>query len=273
MADVRVVQGDLESALALLAEAELNERRDPLPRARPIPAMRARIRIAQGRLDDAGAWATQAKVSVDDHPSYLREFEHITLARLLIARFSSSGDNHVLREAARLLDRLHIAAQTGGRIGSLIEILLLESVVQHALGNLRSALDGLAQALTLAESEGFLRVFLDQGTRVRDLLRHSIARGLANEYTRTVLAGFDGPKPQVAPPVRTTTEADNAPELTTRELEILRLIGAGLRNQEIADHLSISAATDKRHIANAYAKLGAGHRTEALVRASELKLL
>ena len=106
---------------------------------------------------------------------------------------------------------------------------------------------------------------------MRELLRHATARGLAGEYTRRVLAAFDAPKQPVVPAGANTPGL--LQPLTTREQEILRLIAAGLRNQEIADHLSISAATVKRHIANAYGKLGAGHRTEALARATELKLL
>ena len=129
---------------------------------------------------------------------------------------------------------------------------------------------------------------------MRELLRHATARGLASAYTRRVLSAFDKPAPSVAAGVagvagvaRTAGNgaagnaaaggATNAPvpeqALTTRELEILRLISTGMRNQEIADHLDISGATVKRHIANAYGKLGASHRTEALLRARELKLL
>jgi LuxR family maltose regulon positive regulatory protein len=270
MASVRVAQGDLTGAVELLDEGERHERRDPLPRARPIPAMKARIHMAQGRLDEVSAWAARAKLSVDDDLTYLREFEHVTLARLLIERS--------VRDAAPFLERLCIAARTGGRIGSVIEIMILQSLAQQAMGNTRGALDHLAQALALAEPEGFLRLFMDHGTRMRDLLRHATARGLAGEYTRRVLAAFDAPSPppkQAAVPADRATAAASGPvqALTTRELEILRLIAAGLRNQEIADHLSISAATVKRHIANAYGKLGAAHRTEALVRAKELKLL
>lgn len=276
MASVRAAQNNLDGAIALLDEAALQERRDPIPRAHPIPAMKARIRIAQGRLDEANAWAAQAKLSIDDDLSYLREFEHVTLSRLLIARHPNASDQRSARDAGQLLDRLRIAAQTGGRIGSVIEISILESITRHALGDLRGALDRLGDALGLAEREGFIRVFLNEGTRVRDLLRHSIARGLSHAYARPVLAAFDGPKQPIAAPGRASTTSSapaNAPAFTTRELEILRLISAGMRNQEIADHLSISGATVKRHIANAYGKLGAGHRTEALVRAKELKLL
>ena len=108
---------------------------------------------------------------------------------------------------------------------------------------------------------------------MRELLRHAITRGLAGEYTRRVLTAFDGPKQPAAPVAAAQTGDGLLQPLTTRELEILRLIAAGLRNQEIADHLSISAATVKRHIANAYGKLGAGHRTAALAKAAELELL
>lgn len=261
MAALRVAQGDADSALGLLDAAERHERRDPVPRVRPIPAIRARLRLGQGNVEDAMAWVTQAKVSVDDDLSYLREYEHVTLARTLIARAP--------KDAVRLLERLQVAAQTGGRIGSVIEIHVLQSLAQHALGNSRGALDALRDALALAEPEGYLRVFLDEGPRVRDLLRAATARGLAGPYTPRVLLAFDAPR--LAPTPASNGEAIQP--LTSREIEILRLIASGLRNQEIADTLSISAATVKRHIANAYGKLGAGHRTEALARATELKLL
>ncbi|HEX4683545.1 MAG TPA: LuxR C-terminal-related transcriptional regulator [Gemmatimonadaceae bacterium] len=278
MAGVRAARGDVDGALDLLDEAGRNERRDPVPRTRPIPAVKARIHIAQGRLDEAAHWALLAQVSADDDPGFLREFEHLTLVRLLIARHERTRDERSLKDAARLLERLDMTARTGKRAGSVIEILVLESLVQSALNNVRGALDLLAQAIAMAEPEGFLRLFLDHGSRMRDLLRHAMTRGLAAEYTRRVLAAFDAPHPKRA---ATATAAVRPPAgdsgmiqpLTTRELEILRLIASGLRNQEIAGHLAISAATVKRHIANAYGKLGAAHRTEALNRAKELELL
>ena len=237
--------------------------------------MKARIRIAQGKLDEANAWAARASLSPDDELSYLREFEHLTLARLLIAQHGTPRGEQSMKDAARLLERLLAAAQSGKRTGSVIEILILQCLAYHAIGNMRGALDVLAQALALAEPEGFLRVFMDHGARMRDLLRHATARGLAGAYTRRVLAAFEAPakRPSASAGRATGDGSRSVQALTTRELEILRLIAGGLRNQEIADHLSISAATVKRHIANAYGKLGAGHRTEALARANELKLL
>jgi LuxR family maltose regulon positive regulatory protein len=270
MARVHEARGDFAGAFDLLEEAERHERRDPIPRVRPIDAMKVRVRVAQGRFKDVMPWAGGIRKSLDD-PGYLREFEHVTFVRVLIA----AGDEPSLTEAARLLDRLRREAETGGRAGSVIEMLVLESLAQHARANLRAALDLLGEALSRAEPEGYLRIFLDEGPRMRELLRHATTRGLAGEYTRHVLASFDETR-RPARPAAALAPAVPGPSLqalTTRELEILRLIAAGMRNQEIADHLAISAATVKRHIANAYAKLGAGHRTEALIRANELKLL
>jgi LuxR family maltose regulon positive regulatory protein len=263
MAAVAEARGNLARAFLLLEEAEHNERRDPVPRARPIPALKARVRLLQGRVDDAMDWARRANISAHDDLTYLHEFEHLVYARILIAR-SPQG-------SIPFLERLHGAAQSGGRGGSVIEILVLQALAHQALGNGRVALDALAQALALGEPEGYLRVFLDNGDRMRELLKTATARGLAGAYTRHVLAAFDAPEQPVVP-VDTSPDA-MTPALTTREYEILRLISGGLRNQEIAQTLSISAATVKRHIANAYGKLGAGHRTEALKKAAELKLL
>jgi LuxR family maltose regulon positive regulatory protein len=271
MARVLEARGDLPGALGLLDEAESHDVRTPIPRVRPIAAMKVRIWIVQGRVPEATDWVRDRSLSANDDLSYLREFEHITLARVLIARHKASGDERDVSDAVQLLDRLTTAAERGGRTGSVIEILMLQSLAQQALGNVRRGLDALARALELAEPEGYFRVFVDEGTRMRDLLRHATARGIAGEYTRRALAAFDEPKP---PAIQTSrSAAGSIQSLTTRELEILRLIAAGMRNQEIADLLSISSATVKRHIANAYGKLGASHRTEALVRAKEMKLL
>ena len=268
MARVREARGDMDGALELLGNADEHERRDPLPRSRPIPAMKARIHIARGNVEAAIAWERSSGATVKDTPSYLREYEHLTLARLLIAQRHRLGEVVV-----PFLDRLCTAARTGGRMGSVIESLVLLALGQHALGNVRAALDALTEALTLAEPEGYLRVFLDEGSQMRALLRTATARGLAGAYTRHVLAAFEAPPPRVEAPLVSTGATPANQPLTTRELEILRLIAAGLRNAEIAEHLQISPATVKRHIANTYAKLGVEHRTEALARAAEMKIL
>jgi LuxR family maltose regulon positive regulatory protein len=261
MARVAEAHGDLERALALLTEADATVRRDPLPVVRPVAAMKARIRIAQGDVASAERWANEEAVLEDEPLSFLREYEHITLARLLIAQ-------HSMERANSLLERIATHARTGGRTGSVIEALALQALLQHEQGNTVPALDAIAQALELAEPEGFVRLFVDEGTPMRDLLRQATARGIAGAYTRNVLNAFGGALEPAQP-----TDGGSSQLLTSREHEILRLLAAGMRNQEIAEQLFISPATVKRHIANVYNKLNASHRTEALRRAVDLKLL
>ena len=157
-------------------------------------------------------------------------------------------------------------------MGSVIEILVLQALAHEAKGDIPRALVPLERALTLSEPEGYVPIFVDEGEAMRNLLRHAAARGMASSYTRRLLSAFDEPAQPVSSPVQATSK-DLAVPLTGREVEILRLIAGGMRNQEIADHLFISLSTVKRHIANAYGKLGVSHRIEAIAHANKLNLL
>jgi len=202
----------------------------------------------------------------------MREFEHITLARVLITRYRADAVERSIQDAVGLLRRLLQAAEEGKRTGSVIEILVLQALAHHALAGIPGALDPLERALTLAEMGDYHRIFVDEGEPMRQLLRHAAAAGIGDSYTRRLLSAFD----ESAQLVSTSTGASSSGlirPLTIREVEILRLIAAGMRNQEIADQLFISLSTVKRHISNAYGKLDVGHRTEAVARANELNLL
>ena len=129
-------QGDLDGALALLDEAERLYIRTPLPDLRPISAMKARIWVAQGRLTQALEWVREQGLSPDDDLCYLREFEHITLARILIAQYQSDRMDGSIHAVMRLLDRLLQAAEEGSRMGSVIEILVLQALAHQAQGNI-----------------------------------------------------------------------------------------------------------------------------------------
>ncbi|MCC6628231.1 MAG: helix-turn-helix transcriptional regulator [Chloroflexi bacterium] len=270
MARIEEARGNLDHALDLLDEAERRYIRSPNPDVRPVAAMKARVWARQGRLAEALGWVRERGLSVDDDVSYLREFEHITLARVLIARSKSNRLASSIREAMAILERLRNAAEEGGRIGSVIEILGLQALAHEVQGDIPRALAPLARALALAEPEGYVRIFVDEGQAMRTLLRQAAAGGITSSYTQRLLSAFGEP----ARPASTPAHAAGLVEpLTGREVEILRLVAAGMRNQEIADQLVISPATIKRHLANAYGKLGVGHRTEAIVRANELNLL
>jgi LuxR family maltose regulon positive regulatory protein len=193
MARTREAEGDLDGALDLLHEAERAYVRDFFPNVHPVAAMKSRVWVMQGRLGEAKGWARQQGLSAQDSLSYLRDFEHITLARLLLAQYRSDHDDHAERfllEAMELLRRLLNAAEEGGRAGSALEILVLQALAYHAQGDMPAALLPLKQALALAEPEGYVRMFLDEGMPMEALLREAAKRGIAQSYVRRLLVAF-----------------------------------------------------------------------------------
>lgn len=144
-------------------------------------------------------------------------------------------------------------------------------MAQAARKQVAHALVPLERALILAEPEGYLRIFVDEGEAMQEILHRLATKGGARSYAQRLLGAFEPVPPvTVSSHVPATTLVE---PLTARQIEILRLIAAGLRNQEIADQLFLSLPTVKRHIANVYGRLGVDHRTEAIARANELKLL
>jgi len=267
MARVRESEGDLGGALDLLNEAERLYVSDFFPNVRPVPASRARVWIAQGRLGEALGWAREHGLSVDDDLSYPREFEHITLARLLLARHRSERAERSRHEAAQLLERLLLAAEAGGRTGRVIEILVLRALAHQALGDIPAAVGFLDRAVTLAEPEGYVRVFVDEGPPMTSLLRAAAKQGTRPDYVRRLLAAASG----IEHPGR--TEQALIEPLSERELDVLRLLGSELDGPAIARELMVSLNTMRTHTKNIYAKLGVTNRRAAVRRAAELNLL
>ena len=156
--------------------------------------------------------------------SYLHEFDHITLVRLLLARYQCDRANGSISEAVELLERLLKAAEEGGRKGSAIEILILQAIAYHAQGNLPAALLPLQHALALAEPEGYVRIFLDEGESMRQLLCEASKRKIMSDYTEKLLSAFEAEKRKSEdkpdlPPAQLLIES-----LSQRELKILQLI-------------------------------------------------
>jgi len=265
-------QGKLDAALDWLREAERQFIKSPLPEVRPIPAMKARIWAAQGRLAEALAWADERNLSVDDDLSYLHEFEHITLTWILIAQYQDEMADTSLQNAIELLDRLQQAAQAGKRIGSQIEILVLRALAHEAQNNTASALTSLERALALAEPEGCVRPFVENGPRVMRLLYAALSQGMAPAYVQRLLAAVPAAESTQAEHA-STSESGWIEPLTDRELEILRLIAAGCSNHDICERLVLALSTVKGHNRNIYHKLQVQRRTEAVARARALGLL
>jgi LuxR family maltose regulon positive regulatory protein len=267
MALIRGAQGDLDGALDLLNEAERLYSSAFSPDTRPIPAMKARVWVAQGRLGQALAWARERGLSVDDDLSYLREYEHITLARVFLASYRHDGAARALDEAAGLLERLLKAAEAGGRTASVIEILILQALAHHMQEDLPGALAPLERALALAEPEGYVRIFLDEGPPMADLLETAAKQGETSHYVRQLLTAFGKPED------RPLAKQALVEPLSERELEVLKLLRTEMSGPEIANTLMVSLNTLRTHTKNIFAKLGVNTRQAAVRRANELGLL
>ncbi|MBN1629785.1 MAG: helix-turn-helix transcriptional regulator, partial [Thermoleophilia bacterium] len=264
-------RGDLDVAADLLDEADRNSITTARPDLDPIAARRARIHVAQGRLAEALKWVSARGLTVGDPLSFLGEFEHITLARVLIASQGGGPEDPGIVEALGLLERLLAAAKDGGRVTSVIEILALQALAHEAVGDVDAALAPLERALKLAASEGHVRVFVDEGPPMFRLLREAASRHVAPETTSRVLAVFASAKLEGAD---LSGSVSAGPELLSRrEVEVLGHIAAGLTNQEIAARLYLSLYTVKAHARTIYSKLSAQNRTQAVAKARELGIL
>ena len=186
----------------------------------------------------------------------------------------SAGTPADLAEADRELGRLHNLAASGHNTRYLIEVLALEALLQEARGNLDAGLAALQQAVALAEPGGVIRVFVDLGPKMAVLLRQLAARSGAREYLDRLLAAFGDVKEHQAPPNKPLPSQGGLIEpLSERELEVMALLSERLSNKEIAQELTISPTTVKRHTVNIYQKLSVGSRRDAVARALALGLL
>jgi LuxR family maltose regulon positive regulatory protein len=278
LARVYYSQGNWRDALEALDQAYKSGQNAQIPFVMAqAAALRARVNLAHGDLNAARDWATESGIDPSDpetSQSGLREIEYLTYARVLTS-FGLHPD------AISLLDRLLEPSLAEARIGSAIEIQALQSLIFKNLGNASHALECLEQALNLAEQEGYVRVFLDEGEPMRLLLAEyqsvlkkrigATTKGSSLRlltYTDKLLAAFATPAPIAPQEFETAIE-----RLSEREMEILRLINEGLSNQEIAEILVIAVSTVKSHINHLYGKLGTQRRTQAISVARDLGLL
>ncbi|MDF2626184.1 MAG: helix-turn-helix transcriptional regulator [Symbiobacteriaceae bacterium] len=267
MARIHEAQGDLDAALGLLQEAEQRYVSDFFPEVRPVAALKARVWVAQGRLGEALDWAREQGLSAGDDLCYLREFEHITLARVLLAQYKSDrASRSLLDEAMRLLARLLLAAEDGERTGSAIEILVVQAIAHHMRGDIPAALAPLKRALTLAEPEGYVRIFVDEGRPMATLLEAAVKQGIAVTYASRVLKAFG--TAEAKPPANMVM----GEPLSEREREVLRLLRTDLSGPEIAGMLMVSLNTLRTHTKKIYDKLEVNSRRAAVRRAEELGL-
>jgi LuxR family maltose regulon positive regulatory protein len=268
LARVKQAQGDWDGAFAALDEG-VALTRGSMPAA-PLLADSARawLWLRQGRLESVERWARNAGLNSHQDITMSTEADLLILARLLIAQ-------NELPEAAALLQRLMAVTESSGHRTSHLAAQLLRAVALEAQDKSREARQALAQVLQQAEPEGYVRLFVDAGLPVARLLYQAIEQNIAPDYARRLLAAFPQTdwSPQPHQVQRLEQHEGLIEPLSDRELEVLRLIGQGLSNSEIAAKLVLSTGTIKVHTHNIFSKLSVSSRTQAVNKARALGLL
>ena len=289
MADLRAAAGDWSGADTLLEEAERLYVGDFSPNVRPVGAIRARLRVRAGDLVAARRWVSEQGLSPRDDVSYAREYQQVTLGRVLLAERRQSGNAAELGDAMRLLERLQDAADAGGRAGTVLEVSVLLALASNIAGHRDRAVASLRRAVELAEPDGWVRVLADEGMDLRGLL-DAVAdlgddRRFLDEVGSAVRAsasprggvppgdrsGSPGTRHRTPAPMEDHEPAFSEP-LSEREREVMRLLGSDLDGPGIARELSVSLSTVRTHTQHIYAKLGVNNRRAAVRRAHQLDL-
>jgi ATP/maltotriose-dependent transcriptional regulator MalT len=262
MARVCLAKHNLSAAEDFIhqAEALAQEYDIPFQHASPLIGLKAQLLIQQGRLAEAGHELRMLVAQADKEIPFTHHGRlHLSYAQLHIARGN-------LPAAEETLDRLYEFSQASGQQRWVIPIQILRAILYLTRRDLPQALSALKVAMELAEPEGFIQDFLDEGGPMIQLLHEAVRHKVKPEFAHQLLGRFS--------PGRQAEKPSSLVEpLSERELEVLKLVAEGLSNQEIAARLYLSLRTIKFHTGNIYGKLGVKSRTEALSRARDLGLL
>jgi LuxR family maltose regulon positive regulatory protein len=317
-ARLKLAMGELEEALQFVDQLRRQADQAQASWALPlVSAVEAQFHLAQGALPSALQWANSTDWAEEQprrflgafHFIFAYEYGGITRAQVLIAQAysqpatgSTSGlargepaktSQALLLEVIAYLDRQEQRAIATGLVWLRLKVSILQALAYGALRDTPRAMARLEQALSLAEPESYIRIFVDEGAPMAALLRQAAAQGLAPIYVSKLLAAFPtveqpsegGTEPTLPEESRKEQKVASSPlnsqsfapaliePLSERELEVLRLVAAGRSNQEIARELIISVGTAKKHLNNIFGKLNVSSRTQAVALARELNLL
>jgi len=262
LAKLKLAQGDTGEALILIEQTDKLDLSAPLfPICPPPDQLKVRTWLALGDKTSVQQWITASGLGVDDEPQAADEYQYTVFTRALMGLQKYD-------DALKLLTRLLLTAEQGKRTGVVIEVLILQALARQALGNTKQALALLKRALDLAESEQYVRLFVDEGAPMAALLKHFNT----SEYADKLLAALDASEVEAAP-VSNESAARLTEPLSQKELKTLQLLISGLSNKEIAEQLFVSPNTVKTHLRNIYDKMRVNNRAQAIARARELGLI
>ena len=270
--ELAILNGDKPAARSILKKlSRIMDWPEFIDAGSNIQAAQALYDIRLGDLAAALQWAASSGYSLQDSPSLPSRSRYLVLARIRYEEFRQFGGKDQASQVINLLDRL-IELGTKHDLGDfLIDCWILNALLYDIQGQTKKAVDALDIALALALSGGYIRVFLDYGLPLHDLLQKSLISDSQTDYKRRLLSAFNDEQTNL--PASTFSNDGMSVSLTSRELEILQLIAAGLSNKDIQENLTLSGNTVRSHIKNLYAKLGVHSRTRAIQQAKEYKLL
>ena len=271
MVRIYLAQGDLKAATSACKKAEKMINGNPELANDTVTIgldNRVRLLIATGKLKEA-SWVIQEQgLGVNDEIISYYPFGHLILSRLMLHLGRVDPEGYHLSEAQNLLKRLKEVINSTDYRGAMIELLALEALVFEAQGSSNRGTTALEEALSLAEKEGYIRTFVDEGEPMRDLLRKADSSKISEEYVSKILEAFETQKVRQKPTSQLLVDP-----LTERELEVLKLLRTELTGPEIAQELSVSLNTIRTHTKSIYSKLDVNNRRAAVRVAQELSIL
>lgn len=254
MVHLKLARGDVAGAAQYLSQAEHTMREKHYTLRLPhIAFTRVYFHLHQGNTDAAAQLVRHNNLP-------------LMQARVLLAQKDPSS-------ALAILELLHQQAETEGLLDRLFRVMAVQSIALHALGEHDKAMDLLDEVLARAEPEGFIRLFLDEGPAMAELLSAAAAQGIQPDYVNKLLAASKAETKEERLTASVPNHTGLVEPLTPRELEVLGLIAEGLSNQEICARLFLALDTVKGHNRRIFEKLQVQRRTEAIARAHELGLI